>query len=199
MILGRKMLSEMSGTEIEALSSIFVSLGSVYTTTIATHRARNRLWIKEICCIGEAVPPTLRRVRKAPKRKPPNERARHYIELQREVQKLLLLRLRSEEAPRRLELPHVGKGLAAELAGVTPAHLRSFEKGETPLNEDKRARLMAAYGITYREWLELELKVAKEVANRPYELVTTDPAAVAEAKQAVGRRRRRGGRGGEQE
>jgi plasmid maintenance system antidote protein VapI len=137
-------------------------------------------------------------VRKALERKPPKERALHYIEQQREVQKLLLPRLRSEEAPRRLELPHVGKGLAAELAGVTPAHLRAFENGGTLLNADKRARLMAAYGITYREWLQLELKVAEEVANRPYEQVTTDPAAVAEAKQAAARRRRRG-RGGEQE
>lgn len=135
-------------------------------------------------------------MRKAPERKPPNERARHYIEQQREVQKLLLPRLRSEEAPRRLKLPHVGKGLAAELAGVTPAHLRAFENGGTLLNADKRARLMAAYGITLREWLELELKAAKDVANRPYKLVTTDPAAVAEAKQAAARRRRRGGRGG---
>jgi plasmid maintenance system antidote protein VapI len=157
------------------------------------------LWVKEISCIVEAVPPTLRRVRKAPERKPPNERALHYIEQQREVQKLLLPRLRTVEAPRRLELPHVGKGLAAELAGVTPAHLRAFEKGETPLNEDKRARLMAAYGITYREWLQLELEAAEEVANRPYKPFTVDPAAVAEAKEAAARRRRRGGRGGEQE
>lgn len=110
---------------------------------------------------------------------------------------MLLPRLRREEAPRRLDLSkEVGKGMAAELMGVTPAYLRAFEEGRTLLNADKRARLMAAYGITLREWLQLELKAAEEVANRPYEPIIVDPDAVAEAKQVAARRRRRGGRRG---
>jgi transcriptional regulator with XRE-family HTH domain len=131
-------------------------------------------------------------MRKAPKRQPPSARARHYIEQQRQVQELLLPRLRREVAPRRLGLPTVSLEVAAELARVTPAHLRAFESGGTLLNPEKRARLMAAYGIDLREWLRFELKAAKDVANRPYEQRTIDFSAVAEARE-VARRRRRGG------
>jgi len=131
-------------------------------------------------------------MRKAPKRQPPNARARNYIEQQREVQKLLLPRLRREVAPQRLGLTKMSQEVAGELAGFTSAHLRAFESGGTLLNQEKRARLMAAYGIDLREWLRFELKAAEEVADRPYEQRTVDFSAVAEARQ-LARRRRRGG------
>lgn len=111
---------------------------------------------------------------------------------------MFLPRLRREVAPRRLALPKVSQEMAAELAGFTSAHLRAFESGETLLNLEKRARLMAAYGIDLREWLRFELNAAEEVANRPYEQRPIDFGAVAEAKQ-VARRRRRGGAEGKQE
>ena len=95
-----------------------------------------------------------------------------------------------EVAPRRLEQKKVSQEVAAELAGFTSAHLRSFETGGTLLNQEKRARLMAAYGIDHREWLRFELKAAEEVADRPYEQRTPDLSAVAEARQVIHRRRR---------
>lgn len=102
-------------------------------------------------------------------RLPLSERARDCLELRREAQRLLLGRLRREDAPRRFGMAKVSQEEVAAAAGISTDSLQNVETGQTLLTEEMRARLITVYGLEASEWAARESEILLGLERRGYD------------------------------
>jgi hypothetical protein len=125
------------------------------------------------------------------KRVPLNHQAHEYLGIQREVQRVMLVRLRVEDFRRQIgELRATRPLMAAELE-ISAEHLGNLEMGKTPLSAEMRARFMAVCNVTPREWALREATILQELPiilsypRRVESLVAEPPASYTLGSEEV--------------
>ena len=90
---------------------------------------------------------------------PLNPRAREYANIQREVQRVMISRLRNEDFRRQIGEPRPSVRLFAKAVGVSESHMANLEDAVSWLTDEMRARLMDYCHVTPREWADREADI----------------------------------------
>jgi hypothetical protein len=101
-------------------------------------------------------------------REPLSEHALQYLEIRREVQRVMLTRLRHEDFRRQMRLPRVPRKLMASMADISAEHLGNLETATTLLTDKMRARFMELCHLSPREWARREATIVKELPILAY-------------------------------
>lgn len=101
-------------------------------------------------------------------REPLNEHALQYLEIRREVQRVMLTRLRHEDFRRQVGLPRVPRKLMASSARISAEHLGNLETATTMLTDRMRAQLMELCNLSPREWARREATIVNELPILAY-------------------------------
>jgi hypothetical protein len=94
---------------------------------------------------------------------PLSPRAREYAEIQREVQRVMISRLRNEDFRRQIGEHRPPVKRLAKAAGVSESHMAKLEDAISLLTDAMRARLMELCHLTPHEWAAREAEILQKV------------------------------------